>query len=93
MPEIGEIPTFHKMFINFFDNLPGLNTTSGILLYCTVFYMSYMLILFIHAFYKRDETRAKIKDETEFRKNLEVVRKVKDAEAKKLLNKLYKPKN
>ena len=48
-----------------------------------------MVILAICAIYNRKDTAARINDETEFKKNLEELRKVKSADANKLLNNLY----
>ena len=90
MSEItDDLPFYLRYFISFLNYFPPINTTKGLFAFSTFVYFIYMVILAICAIYNRKDTAARINDETEFKKNLEELRKVKSADANKLLNNLY----
>ena len=89
MAGIEDLPIHLRILAMFFDFLPEPNTASGLIAYSTILYIIYLIFLFIKAYFSRDETETRIREEEEFKKNLEVVRKVKSKEADQLLKKLF----
>ena len=84
-----DLPFYFRYPIKIFSYFPAINTTLGLIAYTTMIYFIYLVLLLIQAFWNIKNTRARIQDEQDFKKNLEDLRKVKTVEANKLLKNMF----
>jgi hypothetical protein len=79
---------YGNMFLTITSYMPAVNTIKGLFFYTFIAYLLFLLILRLS--YKTDkELEEQIDNETKsFNKKLEELRKIKDKEAKELLNKI-----